>query len=139
MSNVQLTFDAMCNMLMSITEESLLRDIERDCTSVSNAMLSIPFMIPGTRYYKGIKVRWTTLERNTRTRINKYPFGMILQTKSLKPLKINIKKKKKKKLRNEHLVIVNQQYFLIFNFKFSDTNRICQSRHVKGSWKPLER
>lgn len=54
--DVQLTFDAMCNMLMSIREFSLLRDIERDCTSISNAMLSFPFMIPGTRYYKGIKV-----------------------------------------------------------------------------------
>ncbi|XP_075653750.1 abscisic acid 8'-hydroxylase 1-like isoform X1 [Castanea sativa] len=61
--SMKLTFDAMCNMLMSITEESLLRDIERDCTSVSDAMLSIPFMIPGTRYYKGIKAR----ERLTET------------------------------------------------------------------------
>lgn len=53
---VQLTFDAMCEMLMSITDDSLLRQIEGDCTDVSNAMLSIPVMIPGTRYYKGIKV-----------------------------------------------------------------------------------
>ncbi|KAG6647019.1 hypothetical protein CIPAW_07G049400 [Carya illinoinensis] len=53
--SMKLTFDAMCNMLISITELSLLRDIERDCTSVSNAMLSFPFMIPGTRYYRGIK------------------------------------------------------------------------------------
>ncbi|KAG2696200.1 hypothetical protein I3760_07G047600 [Carya illinoinensis] len=53
--SMKLTFDAMCNMLISITELSLLRDIERDCTSVSNAMLSFPFKIPGTRYYKGIK------------------------------------------------------------------------------------
>ncbi|KAK7839466.1 cytochrome p450 716b1 [Quercus suber] len=60
--SMKLTFDAMCNMLMSITEESLLRDIERDCTSVSNAMLSIPFMIPGTRYYKGIKARERLME-----------------------------------------------------------------------------
>lgn len=53
----QMTFDAMCNMLMSITDNSLLRKIEKDCTDVSNAMLSFPFMIPGTRYYRGIKVK----------------------------------------------------------------------------------
>ncbi|WCJ24981.1 cytochrome P450 family 722 subfamily A polypeptide 1 [Euphorbia peplus] len=47
----------MCNMLMSITEESLLQMIEKDCTSVSDAMLSFPLMIPGTRYYNGIKAR----------------------------------------------------------------------------------
>ncbi|KAG2696201.1 hypothetical protein I3760_07G047700 [Carya illinoinensis] len=59
---MKLTFDAMCNMLMSITEESLLRDMERDCTSVSNAMLSFPLMIPGTPYYKGIKARKRLME-----------------------------------------------------------------------------
>lgn len=51
-----MTFDAMCNMLMSITEDSLLDQIEKDCTAVSDAMLSFPVMIPGTRYYKGIMV-----------------------------------------------------------------------------------
>lgn len=55
-SLLQMTFDAMCSMLMSITEDSLLRKIEKDCTAVSDAMLSFPVMIPGTRYYKGIKV-----------------------------------------------------------------------------------
>lgn len=53
---MQIAFDAMCDMLMSITDAALLKQIERDCTAVSNAMLSIPVMIPGTRYYKGIKV-----------------------------------------------------------------------------------
>ncbi|MCI04682.1 abscisic acid 8'-hydroxylase, partial [Trifolium medium] len=52
--SMKMTFDAMCGMLMSITEDSLLRLIEKDCTAVSNAMLSFPVMIPGTRYYKGI-------------------------------------------------------------------------------------
>lgn len=46
----------MCGMLMSVTDESLLEKIERDCTAISNAMLSFPVMIPGTRYYKGMKV-----------------------------------------------------------------------------------
>ncbi|OWM74656.1 hypothetical protein CDL15_Pgr005236 [Punica granatum] len=48
---------------MSITDESLLRQIEKDCTDVSNAMLSFPVMIPGTRYFKGIKARNRLMER----------------------------------------------------------------------------
>ncbi|XP_052197525.1 abscisic acid 8'-hydroxylase 3-like [Diospyros lotus] len=60
--NMKIAFDAMCNMLMSITDASLLRQIERDCTAVSDAMLSFPVMIPGTRYYKGIKARNRLME-----------------------------------------------------------------------------
>ncbi|KAL5557344.1 hypothetical protein UlMin_039580 [Ulmus minor] len=60
--SMKITFDAMCNMLMSITDYSLLRKIEKDCTDVSNAMLSFPVMIPGTRYYKGIKARERLME-----------------------------------------------------------------------------
>ncbi|CAN0861634.1 Cytochrome P450 716B2 [Linum grandiflorum] len=56
--SMKMTFDAMCSMLMSIEEDSLLREIEKDCIAVSEAMLSIPVMIPGTRYYKGIKVSY---------------------------------------------------------------------------------
>ncbi|KAL6220604.1 hypothetical protein ACLB2K_008360 [Fragaria x ananassa] len=55
--SMKMTFDAMCSMLASITEDSLLRKIEKDCNTISDAMLSIPVMIPGTRYYKGIKAR----------------------------------------------------------------------------------
>ncbi|KAK3025016.1 hypothetical protein RJ639_044625, partial [Escallonia herrerae] len=55
--NMKVAFDAMCNMLMSITDASMLKQIERDCTAVSDAMLSIPLMIPGTKYYHGIKAR----------------------------------------------------------------------------------
>lgn len=53
---MQLTFDAICNMLISVTDETLLEQIEKDCTAVSDAMLSFPVMIPGTRYYRGLKV-----------------------------------------------------------------------------------
>ncbi|RZB60917.1 Cytochrome P450 716B1 isoform B [Glycine soja] len=59
---MKMTFDAMCDMLMSITEDSLLRQIEEDCTAVSDAMLSIPIMIPRTRYYKGITARKRVME-----------------------------------------------------------------------------
>ncbi|CAL5197550.1 unnamed protein product [Lathyrus oleraceus] len=60
--SMKMTFDAMCDMLMSITEDSLLRQIEKDCTAVSDAMLSFPVMIPGTRYYKGIMGRKRLME-----------------------------------------------------------------------------
>ncbi|KAH9711291.1 cytochrome P450 family 722 subfamily A polypeptide 1 [Citrus sinensis] len=60
--SMKLTFDAMCNMLMSVTDDSLLGRIEKDCTAVSDAMLSFPFMIPGTRYYRGIKARRRLME-----------------------------------------------------------------------------
>lgn len=61
--NMKIAFDAMCEMLISMTEESMLQQIERDCTDVSNAMLSFPVMIPGTRYYRGIKARSRLMER----------------------------------------------------------------------------
>ncbi|KAL3527135.1 hypothetical protein ACH5RR_011791 [Cinchona calisaya] len=60
--NMKMTFDAMCGMLMSVTDAYLLGQIERDCTAVSDAMLSFPVMIPGTRYYKGIKARNRLME-----------------------------------------------------------------------------
>ncbi|KAI4327645.1 hypothetical protein L6164_020082 [Bauhinia variegata] len=61
--SMKMTFDSMCNMLMSVTEDLLLQQIEQDCTAVSDAMLSFPFMIPGTRYYKGIKARRRLMQR----------------------------------------------------------------------------
>ncbi|OIT39469.1 PREDICTED: abscisic acid 8'-hydroxylase 1-like [Nicotiana attenuata] len=60
--NMKITFDAMCDMLMSIKDALLLEQIERDCTAVSDAMLSFPVMIPTTRYYKGIKARTRLME-----------------------------------------------------------------------------
>lgn len=41
---------------MSIKDSSVVEQIEKDCTAISDAMLSFPVMIPGTRYFKGIKV-----------------------------------------------------------------------------------
>lgn len=78
MSDSQLTFDAMCKMLMSITDESLLGDIERDCTSISNAMISFPIAIPGTRYYKGIKVRKIGSSREVYKGYNCLVFGQAM-------------------------------------------------------------
>ncbi|XP_058092006.1 abscisic acid 8'-hydroxylase 1-like [Magnolia sinica] len=55
--SMKVAFDAMCDMLMSVTDASLLEEIQKHCNDISNAMLSLPVMIPGTRYYKGIKGR----------------------------------------------------------------------------------
>ncbi|KAG9449714.1 hypothetical protein H6P81_009679 [Aristolochia fimbriata] len=55
--SMKVTFDSMCEMLMSVRDPSLLDEIQSLCDDVSNAMLSLPLMIPGTRYYKGIKGR----------------------------------------------------------------------------------
>ncbi|KAK9284946.1 hypothetical protein L1049_024128 [Liquidambar formosana] len=59
---LKLTFDAMCDLLMSITDDSLLQQLGRDCKDVSSAIISFPVMIPGTRYYKGMKARKRFLE-----------------------------------------------------------------------------
>ncbi|KAG9129869.1 hypothetical protein Leryth_007011 [Lithospermum erythrorhizon] len=61
--NMKATFDAMCDMLMSIRDPSLLQQFERHCTAISDAMLSFPVMIPGTRYYKGIKAREMLMDK----------------------------------------------------------------------------
>ncbi|XP_024183516.1 cytochrome P450 716B1 [Rosa chinensis] len=60
--SMRMTFDAMCCMLMSVMDEPLLRQLEKDCTAVSDGILSVPVMIPGTRYYKGIKARRRLME-----------------------------------------------------------------------------
>ncbi|KAG1342818.1 abscisic acid 8'-hydroxylase 3-like [Cocos nucifera] len=54
---MKVTFDAMCDMLISVTDAKPLQDIEQKCNDVSNMMLSFPAMIPGSRYYKGMKAR----------------------------------------------------------------------------------
>ncbi|KAI3717119.1 hypothetical protein L1987_68499 [Smallanthus sonchifolius] len=82
--NMKIAFDAMCDMLMSITDESLLNKVEKDCTDISNAMLSFPVMIPGTRYYKGIKARESLMkfleEMITSRRCSKEPHEDFLQS-----------------------------------------------------------
>ncbi|XP_068308722.1 cytochrome P450 716A1-like [Pyrus communis] len=54
--SMKLTSDAMCTLLMSVTDDKILRMFEHDCALVSDAMISFPVMIPGTRYYNGMKL-----------------------------------------------------------------------------------
>ncbi|KAA8531990.1 hypothetical protein F0562_006868 [Nyssa sinensis] len=65
----KIAFDAICDMLMSVTEPSLLQQIQRDVDDVSDAMLSLAVMIPGTRYYKGIQLDDTEIKDNLLTLI----------------------------------------------------------------------
>ncbi|KAG8377459.1 hypothetical protein BUALT_Bualt08G0035200 [Buddleja alternifolia] len=59
----QIGFDAICDTLMSITDGNMLDEMERDCKAVYDATLTFPVMIPGTRYYKGMKARQRLMER----------------------------------------------------------------------------
>ncbi|KAK6237423.1 hypothetical protein QUC31_002892 [Theobroma cacao] len=59
---MKMNFDAMCNMLMSVTDDSLLRQIEKDCIDVDRSMLAFPVLIPGTTYYRGMKARKRLME-----------------------------------------------------------------------------
>lgn len=56
LSDAQLTSDAMCTLLLSVMDDKIRRTIQHDLALVSDTMVSFPVMIPGTRYYKGIKV-----------------------------------------------------------------------------------
>ncbi|XP_051123442.1 abscisic acid 8'-hydroxylase 3-like [Andrographis paniculata] len=56
-------FDSICDVLLSIRDAELLGEIESDCRDVYDAMLSLPFMIPGTLYYRAIKARERLMKR----------------------------------------------------------------------------
>ncbi|XP_057420710.1 3beta,22alpha-dihydroxysteroid 3-dehydrogenase-like isoform X1 [Lotus japonicus] len=62
---MKMSFDGICEMLMSITEDSLLEKIWKDSIAAGEAMISIPAMIPGSRYYKGMKARRRLVETFT--------------------------------------------------------------------------
>ncbi|XWS33795.1 hypothetical protein CRYUN_Cryun22dG0113400 [Craigia yunnanensis] len=85
---MKMNFDAMCNMLMSVTDDSSLRHIEKDCIDVDKSMLAFPLKIPGSRYYKGIKARKrlteTLREMIARRRNGMEPFEDFLQSMLLR-------------------------------------------------------
>lgn len=53
---MQITFNAICKMLISLSEENELQILQKDVLQVNEAMLAIPLNLPGTRFYKGLKV-----------------------------------------------------------------------------------
>ncbi|XP_038982961.1 abscisic acid 8'-hydroxylase 2 isoform X3 [Phoenix dactylifera] len=51
------TFTAICKMVISLEEEDKLEMLRKDVFEVSEAMLSFPLKLLGTRYYRGVKAR----------------------------------------------------------------------------------
>ncbi|XP_057870936.1 3beta,22alpha-dihydroxysteroid 3-dehydrogenase isoform X2 [Cryptomeria japonica] len=54
---LDITFKIMCGMLLSVEGDEEINKIRKDVDDVSDAMLSLPIKLPGTRYYRGIKAR----------------------------------------------------------------------------------
>ncbi|CAK7346333.1 unnamed protein product [Dovyalis caffra] len=54
---LEITFKAMCKMLMSLEDGQKLNMLQEDITHVCEAMLAFPLKFPGTRFYKGLKAR----------------------------------------------------------------------------------
>ncbi|XP_039124276.1 abscisic acid 8'-hydroxylase 2 [Dioscorea cayenensis subsp. rotundata] len=54
---MKITFNAICKMLISLSEENELQILQKDVLQVNEAMLAIPLNLPGTRFYKGLKAR----------------------------------------------------------------------------------
>lgn len=54
---MQITFKAMCKMLISLEDEEELGSMQKDVGFVCEAMLAFPLNLPWTRFHKGIMVR----------------------------------------------------------------------------------
>lgn len=53
---MQITFKAMCKILMSLENGEELEMLEKDVAHVYEAMLAFPLKLPWTRFYKGLQV-----------------------------------------------------------------------------------
>lgn len=53
---MQITFRAMCKMLMNLDRGEELEMLEKDVASVYEAMLAFPLKLPWTKFYKGLQV-----------------------------------------------------------------------------------
>ena len=52
----QITFRAICKMLVSLEEEDEIEMLQKDVFEVTEAMLAFPLKFPGTRFYRGLQV-----------------------------------------------------------------------------------
>ncbi|KAJ4879522.1 hypothetical protein Rs2_36576 [Raphanus sativus] len=59
---LQITFKAMCKMLISLENEEELDSLQRDVGFVCEAMLAFPLNLPWTRFHKGIMARGRVME-----------------------------------------------------------------------------
>ncbi|OAP13816.1 CYP722A1 [Arabidopsis thaliana] len=75
---LQITFKAMCKMLVSLETEEELASMQRDVGFVCEAMLAFPLNLPWTRFHKGIMARGRVMEmlekiiRERRNEINSH-------------------------------------------------------------------
>ncbi|KAF3575243.1 hypothetical protein F2Q69_00061098 [Brassica cretica] len=58
----QITFKAMCKMLISLENEEELGSLQRDVGFVCEAMLAFPLNLPWTRFHEGIMARGRVME-----------------------------------------------------------------------------
>ncbi|XP_062181530.1 abscisic acid 8'-hydroxylase 4-like isoform X2 [Phragmites australis] len=54
---LRITFEAICNMLISTLRHDTKRQLQSDVLAVTQAMLAFPLRLPGTRFYKGLQAR----------------------------------------------------------------------------------
>lgn len=54
---LEVTFRAICEMLIGAQDEGKLARLQRDVMDVTRAMLALPLRLPGTRFYKGLQAR----------------------------------------------------------------------------------
>lgn len=54
---LNITFEIICDMLMSVQGDERLHHLRKNVDCVSDAMLSLPIKLPGTRFYRGMKAR----------------------------------------------------------------------------------
>ncbi|EOA40276.1 hypothetical protein CARUB_v10009004mg [Capsella rubella] len=59
---LQITFKAMCKMLISLEDAEELGSMQRDVGFVCEAMLAFPLNLPWTRFHKGIMARGRVME-----------------------------------------------------------------------------
>ncbi|KAG7597615.1 Cytochrome P450 [Arabidopsis suecica] len=59
---LQITFKAMCKMLISLEDEEELGSMQKDVGFVCEAMLAFPLNLPWTRFHKGIMARGRVME-----------------------------------------------------------------------------
>lgn len=68
---LEITFKAMCKMLLSIEDGEVLDLLQKDVACVCQAMLAFPINFPCTRFYRGLKARkriMDTLEKMIKER-----------------------------------------------------------------------
>jgi cytochrome P450 len=59
---LEMTFDAICDMLVSTLPRDAKRRLQGDVMAVTQAMLAFPLRLPGTRFHAGLRARERIME-----------------------------------------------------------------------------